>query len=691
MMDAMGGPARSANGSKGTVPADRPVLLVVHEDEAVFAELARTLNNSGHMAVLGVPSADAALRHVRAGHGPVTAVLVQWDHSETSGGALVEALRAAAGVRAPFVLAVSGRWDADEIVRADLLGVQGFYVPPIAPAQVVADLVALWQGRRAPSHEVALEAASSAPSRRGGPDEAWRERMIELAASTPRGGSRRSDRVPQLVRRLEETLAGPLQVVHLEGLLLRARRDERQLEHLVAAGDVDRPTIEALYAAAADFVGLPPDSPVTRASVHAWADAALLWIRARRGQGDWTPEYEALRRHALRMLQQNACDRPDHPENEGFRQRLGALLRLDPGYLLRLDGLHVRCIAARIVKAAAEGPALDYARLVILAFILRAHRTHKGQAPEAADRVALASLLGRPDRTGSGVMERLRALAADLAGPAHGGGEDREVLPDPGTFEAFCASWERLAGRPRDEDGPAEPAAHPFGDPSAPPPLTAAARRLFRRLADHLDLPLERLLSSVTRELADRTPRFAVPDLRLDGEVTTVLRLAAALAATTGDGAVRGEVLAAVAERHGDAPQACVAMLRFLDAAGGDEAHAAFRRLLGLPPGPCPVDRLHAFADARDWTRAFVAAFDGPAMDEARITAIEELSRHFGRAGRISEATALSWRAAELRAHLLAAESEAASTPGARGIPSGAETFGRAPENADPPVCGVTR
>lgn len=585
----------------------KPTLLIVHDDPTVVRGLKGSLETTGHLAVETVRDEDAALERIAAGEGRTIAVLLQWDHPRLRVPRLVAALRSGRYGPAPVVMAMSECWAPEDVTRADSVGVVSFLVPPVRVHQLLTELVAARHGERTASHAAALEAVGRAtPAGPGNADPEWRSRMVELAASAPRrNGARRAERVRQLLERLDEAVGGALDLAHAEALMLLVRRDERQLAHLVEAGCVDRALIETLYDIILEFVGVPASSPSARASVHAWLGDLTLHLRARRGQGDWSPGFEALRVEARRMLVNGTCDDPRAPESEAFRDHLGGLLGVDPGYLLELDVGRVRRIARRIEAEPLEDRALDFARLIILAYILKARRLARADRDDASDGRALAALFGRSGSAAApaDLMARLRSLSDELASEADA--DELADLPDPHELRALFATWESLDDDRAPHCGPATP---PPGGPVA----SSAAAELFGRLAAHLELPRDRVLGWVTMDVLSRVPRSPLRDIRVPGPVATCLRLAAGLVASTADANARNALLAAVARRHDGDPRALAAMLRFLEEVAGASVVRHFRALVGLDPDPPTVPAVRALLAAGDGPRALLASYDLP-------------------------------------------------------------------------------
>jgi hypothetical protein len=510
--------------------------------------------------------------------------------------------------------------------------------------------------------------------------------MVRLAATTrSRSAEFRRNRLVALLGRLDEIAGGRLSMAYVEVLLLMARNDARQAESLIRAENLNRDTIDRLFTVVEERMQFPGGQPAPRAVImHAIEELLELARLRRRGDG-WTANYSDLKAGATDVLLGRLS--LESPAAKGYRDRLCAWLGIDAEMLGLVDNDRLRRIASRVVKEPDEQNAMDFARLSLLAHLLKIKRiVMAGQGLEAYLR-SMGGLLGDAE-SAADLRERARALAENreihpedvpmfaefaslfsvIEGAASSLGFDEASLSSLRSSVATAAGVTPPApGRPLPASPP-EPGAHresprttpaPTAAPPAPAPPRADpnAARLLPRLASDLGLAegfFSHLHAHESRLLAqlDRGPLL---DIQLPPAVLARLRVLAVLVVTE-NVERRGLLQAAVVTHYDQQPEALDALLQVLSRSGTPEVTAAFRKSLGLLPRPSPPREVRQILEAEDPTLTWLALRDLRDDDPESIAILEAALDQLARAA-ISQAgfeavrQAVERRIARLRMH----------------------------------------
>ncbi|MCK6575965.1 hypothetical protein L6V77_33340, partial [Myxococcota bacterium] len=401
-------------------PAAVPVLLVIHPDPVTRHQLKLTLSAGHHAHALCVESADEALQLLADGISGLAAILVPWDLPAEGAFRFLDGLNILAPKPRPAVIIVGGGQTPHELHDLTEVGATSIIDAPVRLEDVARELVSLRQTGRSPGRTRLVTGAVARPQgepARVSKDPNWRDRMVRLAATTrSRSAEFRRNRLVALLGRLDEIAGGRLSMAYVEVLLLMARNDARQVESLIRAENLNRDTIDKLFFVVEERMQFPGGQPAPRAViVHAVEELLEIARLRRRGDG-WTANYSDLKAGATDVLLGRLS--LESPASKGYRDRLCAWLGIDAEMLGLVDNDRLRRIASRVVKEPDEQNAMDFARLSLLAHLLKIKRiVMAGQGLEAYLR-SMGGLLGDAEST-AGLRERARALA-----------ENREIHPD---------------------------------------------------------------------------------------------------------------------------------------------------------------------------------------------------------------------------------------------------------------------
>jgi hypothetical protein len=672
-------------------PAAVPVLLVIHPDALTRHKVKLTLSAGHHAHALCVDSADEALHLLADGISGLAAILVPWDLPAEGAFRFLDGLNILAPKPRPAVIIVGGGQSPHELHDLNDVGATSIIDAPVRLEDVARELVALRQTGRSPGRTRLVTGAVARPQgepARISKDPNWRDRMVHLAATTrSRSSDFRRNRLVALLGRLDELAGGRLSMAYVEVLLLMARNDARQVESLIRAENLNRDTIDRLFAVVEERMQFPGGQPAPRAViVHAIEELLEIARLRRRGDG-WTANYSDLKAGATDVLLGRLS--LESPAAKGYRDRLCAWLGIDPEMLGLVDNDRLRRIASRVVKEPDEQNAMDFARLSLLAHLLKIKRiVMAGQGLEAYLR-SMGGLLGDAASTAD-LREKARALAEGheihpddvpmfaefgslfsvIEGGASAAGFDEASLDTLRAAVATAAGVTPPApGRPLPTStGPSASAHAPApaasaGTPAAAAPPPAAPRsetnaaRLLPRLAADLGLAdgfFSHLHAQESRLLAqlDRGPLL---DIQLPPAVLARLRVLAVLLVTENVDR-RGLLQAAVVSHYDHQPEALDALLQVISRSGAPEVTAAFRKSLGLLPRPSPPREVQQILEAEDPLLTWLALRDLRDDDPESIPILESALAQLERAAVSSvgfEAVrqAVERRLARLRMH----------------------------------------
>jgi hypothetical protein len=670
-------------------PAAVPVLLVIHPDPVTRHHLKLTLSAGHHAHALCVESSDEALHLLADGINGLAVILVPWDLPAEGAFRFLDGLNILAPKPRPAVIIVGGGQSPHELHDLNDVGATSIIDAPAKLEDVARELVSLRQTGSSPGRTRLVTGAVARPQgepARISKDPNWRDRMVRLAATTrSRSAEFRRNRLVALLGRLDEIAGGRLSMAYVEVLLLMARNDARQAESLIRAENLNRDTIDRLFTVVEERMQFPGGQPAPRAVImHAIEELLELARLRRRGDG-WTANYSDLKAGATDVLLGRLS--LESPAAKGYRDRLCAWLGIDAEMLGLVDNDRLRRIASRVVKEPDEQNAMDFARLSLLAHLLKIKRiVMAGQGLEAYLR-SMGGLLGDAE-SAADLRERARALAENreihpedvpmfaefaslfsvIEGAASSLGFDEASLSSLRSSVATAAGVTPPApGRPLPASPP-EPGAHresprttpaPTAAPPAPAPPRADpnAARLLPRLASDLGLAegfFSHLHAHESRLLAqlDRGPLL---DIQLPPAVLARLRVLAVLVVTE-NVERRGLLQAAVVTHYDQQPEALDALLQVLSRSGTPEVTAAFRKSLGLLPRPSPPREVRQILEAEDPTLTWLALRDLRDDDPESIAILEAALDQLARAA-ISQAgfeavrQAVERRIARLRMH----------------------------------------
>jgi hypothetical protein len=397
----------------------------------------------------------------------------------------------------------------------------------------------------------------------------------------------------------------------------------------------------------------PGGQPAPRAViVHAIEELLEIARLRRRGDG-WTANYSDLKAGATDVLLGRLS--LESPAAKGYRDRLCAWLGIDPEMLGLVDNDRLRRIASRVVKEPDEQNAMDFARLSLLAHLLKIKRiVMAGQGLEAYLR-SMGGLLGDAASTAD-LREKARALAegheihpddvpmfaefGSLFSVIEGGAAQADF--DPTALNLLRASLCTVADVPLPAPGAAlrspqratrtpAPANRTTPSPGAAAPAIAgkheAGARLLPRLAQELGLSAGFFNHVDEGALLTRLDRRPLMDVQLPPAALARLRVIALLL-TAEDNGRRPLLQTAVVTSYESHPESIDALLQMLARADVPAVYAGMRKSLGLLATVSPPREVLQIMEADDpiltWFALRDLADDAPEAPAILAAAVKQ-------------------------------------------------------------------
>lgn len=333
-------------------------LLVVHEDPTAILALKRALEAVEVAEVVGASGLDGAIDRLDA--QPVEAVLLHW--ALPGGQALRTALRIGERSQRPRLIAFQARWSRDDLGRALQLGVDA-----LLPSPVHGD--ALLEALERPvgvhaaiqTHGVGLlEGADDLWLTE--PSDIWRARMVRLAAAVRRRfAATHEERVHALHQRLEAAAGAALTVSIAKAVLAVVEQGDEVLPRVADTWQIEPALLARLVRRAGRFADAtvgPDGLPLMLRD--------LLEVLRRRVERVRADGLARLQRAARATLQRVRRDEPG-PLLEVLAEMLG----VPRDSLLDLPAARLQRLAARLLLEEDEDAALEHAREVLLAHLVR--------------------------------------------------------------------------------------------------------------------------------------------------------------------------------------------------------------------------------------------------------------------------------------------------------------------------------
>jgi hypothetical protein len=622
--------------------ADLPVLVVIHPVATTRHQIKTALTAGHHTAAICVESADDALHLLADGINGLAAILLPWPLPDDGVQHFLDGLNILAPKPRPAVLVHGTGYGPHDLSDMSECGATALIDTPPRLDEVVRELVSLRQTGTSPGRTRLVTGAVARPvgqARRVTKDPNWRDRMVRLATTTrSRSAEFRRNRLIALLGRLDELAGGRVSMAYIEALLLMARNDARQVESLIRADNLNRDLIDQFFAIVEERMQFPGGQPAPRAViVHALEELVEI-ARLRRRGDNWTANYSDLKAGATDILLGRLS--LEAANAQGYRDRLCAWLGLENGFLVGVDNDRLRRIAARVVKDPDEGTAMDFARLSLLAHLLKIERIRLGTFEpkfDPANLNTLSSLLGDAEMAANlkrraGAMGKSGANPDDV--PPFGEftslfsvieGAAAQADFDPKALDCLRASLCTVADLPVPAPGarlpaPPKPSTTPAptgGATPAPAPLAGspgkpeAGARLLPRLAQELGLSAGFFNQVDESALLTRLDRRPLMDVQLPPAALARLRVIAVL--LTAEETMRRALLqTAIVTSYESQPESLDALMQILARAGAPAVTAGMRKAVGLLATVSPPREVLQIMEADDPILTWFALRDLP-------------------------------------------------------------------------------
>ncbi|MCK6573796.1 hypothetical protein L6V77_22170 [Myxococcota bacterium] len=392
-------------------------VLVVHEDPTMILMLRRTFESERCWELTGARSAAAALERLALDAG-FQGVILSWSLPDTGALHLLAGLQDRSGAR-PWVLALHGHWNEDDLARAVQTGVDGFLSPPLTVEAVATEVEGLSRGGETPTRSRLLSLAGTRLLRADErlwqhiEEPLWRQRMSRLAAGLrAKAGVSTRAAGERLVARLDALFGRPVGQDCVRILRAHLTRPTASADELARQAGAESLRARAYIGVLHELFGTgSARQPLRSEAAGAVAIAAEI-IFAR-------PDVEpvsAAEFERLRLLGAEILASPDEPRSAAARdeltRKLAHLMHAPVAALTALSPEAQTYVAAGVVDAAVQVEAIDRARLAVLQSVLNA-MTPDGCLDGTRLR-ALAAALGVVPPPDAGVTPRLLQLAAAL-------------------------------------------------------------------------------------------------------------------------------------------------------------------------------------------------------------------------------------------------------------------------------------
>ena len=612
-----------------------PALLAIEPVESTRKGLDASLCGGGHAKAICVATVEEALQLMSDGINGLAAIIVPFTLPDAGVHRFLEGLNILAPKPRPPVLISGADLGPDELLalaEADATSLIG--APPVL-AEIVRELVSLRQSGNSPGRarlHNGLGSLSQGEVQEHTQDPDWRNRMVRLAStSRSKSAEFRRNRLMAMLARMDEIVGGRMNLAYAEALLLMARNDARQAEAVIRADGLVRDTLDQLFSLVEERMVFPGGMPAPRSVVLNALEELVETARQQRRGDAWTANYADLRAGATDLI----LNRLELGSSTGlgYRDRFCAWLGLDPEFLLRVDDDQMRRIAGRVVKDPDEENARDFARLSLLAHLLKLKRDSAGRdGMDATDVRALSGLLGQS----VDAAERLRSRAAEWAGDASVGHDDLPLFSefsslfsviegaapsagfDATSLDSLRAVVATVAGVPVPGPGRSLPVRTPLPQPAAASVKTAspalppaAVGRLLPRLAADLGLSDHFFAHHDEQAIVGSLYRGPLLDVQLAPAPTARLRVLARLMADEGP-EKRAMVQSAILSSYSRQPEALDALLQILTRVAKPEVVASLRTAMGLLARRSPAREVLQILQADDPILSWLALRDLP-------------------------------------------------------------------------------
>ncbi len=623
-----------------------PVLLLIHPEALVRHQLKQALGLGRRIHVMTSESSDDALNLLADGISGLAAVLLPLTLPNDGVRQFMDGLNILAPKPRPAIMVYAHEPSPHELADMKEGGVTTIIDAPPALPEVVRELVSLRQSGKSPGRtrmETGAAPRAAGEDPRASRDPGWRDRMIRLASVTrSRTADFHNKRLQALLAKLDEMAGGRLSLPYVEAMLLMSRNDARQAEVLIRSESLDRDLIDKLLTMVEERFQFPGGQAAPRAVIiHGLEDLLELARLRRRGDG-WTPNYSDLKAGATDLMVGKLG--LNTTAGKGYRDRLSAWLGVEAAFIDTVEPERLRRIAGRVVRDPDECDALDFARLSLLAFLLKQKRL-QGASIDPTHLRALDGLLngqgGDPSEA-----ERLQSRVDDLAAA----GVSPEDLPffdefaslfsviegsaggvnfDTDALERIRQSVAKVSNRGKAPPPPRSPAAsagNPLPTPAPAPPSSQAtaagpapaaakpadsAPRLLPRLAADLGLSDGFFTNIDESQILPRLDRQPLLDVQLAPAVLARLRVLAAVLPSETSARMRMLVRAAVA-KYEDAPDALDGLLQLLTRMGASAAISEVRGAAGLISQVSPARDVLQIIQAEDPRLTYLVLRDLP-------------------------------------------------------------------------------
>ncbi len=639
-----------------STPNSLPVFLVVHADNQARLAAKRALEQGQRAQVVVVASPEAALELLAGGISGLAAVLLATELPDFGARAFLDGMNILAPKPRPFVLVFGPNADADALADLVEAGANALIESPVSLRQVVSELVALKQTGHSPGSDALNNGAdqrAEGERRRAAGDPNWRDRMIRLASTTrSKNGDFRKNRLMALLAQLDGLAEGRLTQDEADALLAMARNDARTVEQTISSAKLDRDRLDKMFSITEDRLRFPGGQPAPRAViVHALEDLCELARRSRRGER-WSGAFDDLRAGATDLVTRKAAG----GVLERYRDRLAQWLSVDVAFLDLVEGDRLQRIAARVVKEPDEFRALDFARLSLLAFLLRQKRLlMDGEHAEVcAD--ALSHLLRGSAANPDEGQARLGQAASSLS---EAGELDADDLPPFGEFDSLFAVLDSalqpgserlaeaklalrrlkaaggsvLAARTAAATASARAAAAEAHEQSAAAPAprpagSAIHNRLLPRLAADLGLWSAFFDSFDEREVLGQLDRGSLNDVVLAPPTLARVRVLAVVLGMEMESPLRSMLESTLSQRYAEQPEALDGLMQLLARSGSPLARAAMRGALGMPGVPSKAREVLQVLEVEEVTLAVLMLRELDDRGEETAATIEAFVAH---------------------------------------------------------------